>query len=97
MADKDIIVVVIREHDGQVVSWVRDRNDTSHVWPHGRGVVIDRAGRRPMTQDVVVDRAKELAALLGVPCEVDLEWRCARQLGLRCRCPKCVEKGVDHG
>lgn len=92
---RDLVVRVRREPvDGQVYSMIVDR---SRVDDLGReaGVVIDRArrGRHYCNQESVIDRAKCLADLLGIKCEVDLRWPCALHLGLRCGCPKCVEAG----
>lgn len=85
----NLIVSVQREWDGQVYSEVRYDTD---IRTKQRGIVIDRANRQ-FSNEVIMQRAKHLADLLGLEYKEDLEWHCQAMRKIKCHCPDCIAKG----
>lgn len=88
-----ITVRVARESSGQVYSEVYDRATMDPLRSDYRGLVVDRAKGRQFDVSTVITRAKLLADMLRVPYEEDLQWPCAADRKLPCKCPKCIEAG----
>lgn len=53
-------------------------------------IVIDREDRRgPLQPQTVIDRAKTLAKMLGLPYVEHTAWQCLAMSKRACYCPKC--------
>lgn len=89
--ERDIAVVIRRDQLGSIYSAIVNKADRD-AWGRASEYVVDRKSRL-LDNRVIQRRAEMLAAMLGAPLEVDLEWHCVAAQKLVCRCPKCVQKG----
>lgn len=88
----DYRVLVRRGPDGAAYSEVVDMARPVGMYGEPLGVVIDRKSRM-LDTNVIKRRAQSLAELLGIPCDIDLEWKCVARRKMICRCPECMKEG----